>query len=212
MHGLLCRRAPYFSMQSSWHVHMHHLVDAFAGADNQIKVWDVRTFKPLHAYFSYSPVTSLDISQRGLLAVGYGSKVQVCGWWFLRAWALPWAWAFPGGTAAVNFGAVASLDVQVCKCADVCSRCMCLCPAASTPITGFKLTLLHTSNQRMGRGRHTYTRTRTHACKQAHTQTVRAHVLPILRPCTCAGVARCLAHQGLRPLHDAPPHGWGAPG
>lgn len=50
---------------------------ASAGADNQIKVWDVRTFKPLHAYFSYSPVTSLDISQRGLLAVGYGSKVQV---------------------------------------------------------------------------------------------------------------------------------------
>ncbi|KAF5834675.1 WD40-repeat-containing domain protein [Dunaliella salina] len=49
---------------------------ASAGADNQIKVWDVRTFKPLHAYFSYSPVTSLDISQRGLLAVGYGSKVQ----------------------------------------------------------------------------------------------------------------------------------------
>lgn len=37
----------------------------------------MRTFKPLHAYFSYSPVNSLDISQRGLLGVGYGSKVQV---------------------------------------------------------------------------------------------------------------------------------------
>jgi hypothetical protein len=48
-----------------------------AGADNQIKVWDVRTFKPLHSYFSYSPATSLDISQKGLMAVGYGSKVQV---------------------------------------------------------------------------------------------------------------------------------------
>ena len=37
----------------------------------------MRTFKPLHSYFSYSPATSLDISQKGLMAVGYGSKVQV---------------------------------------------------------------------------------------------------------------------------------------
>ncbi len=42
-----------------------------------MKVWDVRTFKQLHAYFSYSPATSLAISQRGLLAVGYGRRVQV---------------------------------------------------------------------------------------------------------------------------------------
>jgi U3 small nucleolar RNA-associated protein 7 len=45
--------------------------------DSQVKVWDVRTYKPVHAYFSYSPATSLDISQRGLLMVGYGRKVQV---------------------------------------------------------------------------------------------------------------------------------------
>ena len=48
-----------------------------AGVDNQIKVWDIRMMKPLHAYFSYSPARNLDISQRGLLAVGYGRKVQV---------------------------------------------------------------------------------------------------------------------------------------
>uniref|UniRef100_A0A7S0WQI7 BING4 C-terminal domain-containing protein n=1 Tax=Chlamydomonas leiostraca TaxID=1034604 RepID=A0A7S0WQI7_9CHLO len=48
-----------------------------AGVDSQVRVWDIRTFKPLHAYFAYSPATSLDISQRGLLAVGYGRKVQV---------------------------------------------------------------------------------------------------------------------------------------
>jgi U3 small nucleolar RNA-associated protein 7 len=43
---------------------------ATAGADGQVKVWDVRTFKPLHAYRSRSPVTAMAISQRALLAVG----------------------------------------------------------------------------------------------------------------------------------------------
>jgi U3 small nucleolar RNA-associated protein 7 len=52
----------------------HHLVTA--GADAQVKVWDVRTFKPLHSYFSASPASALDISQRGLLAVSYGPHVQ----------------------------------------------------------------------------------------------------------------------------------------
>jgi hypothetical protein len=50
---------------------------AHAGVDCQVKVWDVRTFKPLHAYFANSPATSLDISQRGLLAVGQGRRLQV---------------------------------------------------------------------------------------------------------------------------------------
>eukprot|EP00887_Chlorella_sp_A99_P001363 scaffold8.g1363.t1 len=41
-----------------------------------VKVWDVRTFKPLHAYFSPAPAAALDISQRGMLAVGYGRRIQ----------------------------------------------------------------------------------------------------------------------------------------
>jgi U3 small nucleolar RNA-associated protein 7 len=48
-----------------------------AGMDARVRVWDVRTFKPIHSYFSASPATALDISQRGLLAVGYGPHVQV---------------------------------------------------------------------------------------------------------------------------------------
>jgi U3 small nucleolar RNA-associated protein 7 len=48
-----------------------------AGVDRQVKVWDIRTFKPLHAYFANSPATSLDISQRGLLAVGQGRRLQL---------------------------------------------------------------------------------------------------------------------------------------
>ena len=46
-----------------------------AGADMQVKVWDARTFKPVHAYFSRNAVSSLDISQTGVLAVGAGSSV-----------------------------------------------------------------------------------------------------------------------------------------
>lgn len=42
-----------------------------------MKVWDIRTFKPLHAYFANSPATSLDISQRGILAVGQGRRLQL---------------------------------------------------------------------------------------------------------------------------------------
>lgn len=48
-----------------------------AGADAQVKVWDVRTFRPLHAYFSATPASAVDVSQRGMLAVAYGPHVQV---------------------------------------------------------------------------------------------------------------------------------------
>ena len=51
-----------------------------AGADGQVKVWDVRMFQAMHAYFSHAPAECLDISQRGLLAVGYGCSVQVTPW------------------------------------------------------------------------------------------------------------------------------------
>ncbi len=50
---------------------------ATAGADSQLKVWDVRMLRPMHAYFAHSPVTALDISQRGIMAAGYGRKIQV---------------------------------------------------------------------------------------------------------------------------------------
>mmetsp|Transcript_8489 Transcript_8489/g.24334 ORF Transcript_8489/g.24334 Transcript_8489/m.24334 type:complete len:556 (-) Transcript_8489:100-1767(-) len=53
----------------------HHLVTS--GADSQVKVWDIRMLKPLHSYFSSAPCEYLDISQRGLLAVGFGRRVQI---------------------------------------------------------------------------------------------------------------------------------------
>ncbi len=52
-----------------------HLVTT--GTDSQVCVWDLRTFKPLHSYFSRAPAEWCDISQRGMLAVGWGRKVSV---------------------------------------------------------------------------------------------------------------------------------------
>lgn len=54
-----------------------HMVTA--GLDGQLKLWDLRMLKPLHAYLCARPASALDISQRGLLAVGFGRRVQVGG-------------------------------------------------------------------------------------------------------------------------------------
>ena len=52
---------------------------ATSGVDSVVKIWDIRTFKPLHTYFSHAPATNLEISQKGHLAVGFGRRIQV---WF----------------------------------------------------------------------------------------------------------------------------------
>lgn len=48
-----------------------------SGADGQVKVWDLRTYMPVHAYYSAQPSDHIQISQRGMLAVGWGSTVQI---------------------------------------------------------------------------------------------------------------------------------------
>ena len=47
------------------------------GMEAVIKVWDVRTYKFLHSYPTRKPATAIDISQRGLLAVGKGKCVEI---------------------------------------------------------------------------------------------------------------------------------------
>ena len=48
---------------------------ATGGADSQVKIWDLRMYKETHAYYTQGGVpTSLDISQRGVLGIGHGSK------------------------------------------------------------------------------------------------------------------------------------------
>lgn len=70
---MLCHYGPLRSVA----VDMEGKYLVTAGMDKSIKVWDIRTFKPLHTYTSVAPVDDLDISQRGLLAVGYGRRIQV---------------------------------------------------------------------------------------------------------------------------------------
>ncbi|CAM9292995.1 unnamed protein product [Chrysoparadoxa australica] len=48
-----------------------------SGQDGQTKVWDLRTYKKVHAYLTKHPPASMDISHRGLLGLGYGCHTQV---------------------------------------------------------------------------------------------------------------------------------------
>ena len=50
---------------------------ATSGVDGQLKVWDVRTYRPLHSYFTPRAATDLDFSDRGMLAAVHGGTVQV---------------------------------------------------------------------------------------------------------------------------------------
>jgi U3 small nucleolar RNA-associated protein 7 len=49
------------------------------GMDGRLKVWDVRKMREVHSYFTATPARSIDVSQRGMVAVGFGSHVQVWG-------------------------------------------------------------------------------------------------------------------------------------
>lgn len=47
------------------------------GLDNQMKVWDVRTYKQLNQYFTPKPVSNVSISQMGLLGISFGGNVHI---------------------------------------------------------------------------------------------------------------------------------------
>jgi U3 small nucleolar RNA-associated protein 7 len=50
---------------------------ASSGRDGTLKVWDVRTHRPLHSYTTPRPACSIDISERGMLAAVAGPSVQI---------------------------------------------------------------------------------------------------------------------------------------
>ena len=58
-------------------VHSGGTYMATSGLDGQVKVWDLRTYRELHAYFTVRPTTAIDISDEGVLALGFGSHVQL---------------------------------------------------------------------------------------------------------------------------------------
>ncbi|ODV94337.1 hypothetical protein PACTADRAFT_51197 [Pachysolen tannophilus NRRL Y-2460] len=48
-----------------------------AGADKTLKIWDIRNFKELESYYTPTPASSLDISDTGLVSVGWGPHVTI---------------------------------------------------------------------------------------------------------------------------------------
>lgn len=48
-----------------------------SGLDSQVHCWDLRTYKLLHSYFTVRPTTNVSISQKGMLALGYGPHVTL---------------------------------------------------------------------------------------------------------------------------------------
>ena len=48
-----------------------------SGLDGQMKVWDIRSYKPVHEYFTPTPASTIQISQLGQIAVGFGPTVNV---------------------------------------------------------------------------------------------------------------------------------------
>ncbi|KAG0171909.1 Small subunit (SSU) processome component [Apophysomyces sp. BC1034] len=50
---------------------------ATAGLDGQLKIWDIRKYEVVQEYYTPRPATSLSISQKGLLGVGWGTRVAI---------------------------------------------------------------------------------------------------------------------------------------
>ncbi|CAK4317719.1 unnamed protein product [Aphanomyces euteiches] len=50
---------------------------ATTGADRKLKIFDLRNYKELHEYYLGGGATTVDISHRGMVAVGYGSTVEI---------------------------------------------------------------------------------------------------------------------------------------
>ena len=50
---------------------------ATAGLDGMLRVFDLRMYRKMHSYFTPLPASAVDISQRGMLAVGFGGNVQI---------------------------------------------------------------------------------------------------------------------------------------
>ncbi len=50
---------------------------ATTGMDARMKIWDIRTYNMLHCYHTRRPAVCVEISQRGLLALGRGREVEV---------------------------------------------------------------------------------------------------------------------------------------
>ncbi|KEP66630.1 UNVERIFIED_CONTAM: BING4CT (NUC141) domain-containing protein [Hammondia hammondi] len=77
---LLCHKGRVTSLD----VYRDYMVTS--GVDGSWKIWDLRTYKPLHSFQYFgSPPSSVRWSQTGMLALGFGSHVQ----FWKDAWSTP---------------------------------------------------------------------------------------------------------------------------
>ncbi|KAG7881078.1 hypothetical protein KL925_003223 [Ogataea polymorpha] len=53
-----------------------------AGADKTLKLWDIRNFKEIDSYYTPTQANTVDISDKGLVSVGWGPHITV--WNFLK--------------------------------------------------------------------------------------------------------------------------------
>ncbi|PVU94233.1 hypothetical protein BB561_002717 [Smittium simulii] len=65
---MLCHKGPVNSIA----IDKSGTYMATSGLDGQMRIWDIRKYQVLHSYHTFTPATSLDISQLGMLAVGHG--------------------------------------------------------------------------------------------------------------------------------------------
>ncbi|XP_068663167.1 probable U3 small nucleolar RNA-associated protein 7 [Aristolochia californica] len=68
---MLCHHGPVTAVA----FHSGGYLMATAGMDRKVKLWDLRKFETLHTY--HDQAKTLNFSQRGLLAIGTGSFVQI---------------------------------------------------------------------------------------------------------------------------------------
>ncbi|KAG7802730.1 hypothetical protein KL944_002377 [Ogataea haglerorum] len=54
-----------------------------AGADKTLKLWDIRNFKEIDSYYTPTQANTVDISDKGLVSVGWGPHITV--WNFLKS-------------------------------------------------------------------------------------------------------------------------------
>ncbi|XP_065067796.1 uncharacterized protein LOC135693289 isoform X1 [Rhopilema esculentum] len=70
---MFTHRGPVISMA----VDKNGLYMATSGMDGLLKIWDIRSYQPLHAHRLHRAAHSLSLSQKGQLAVGFGPHVYV---------------------------------------------------------------------------------------------------------------------------------------
>jgi len=70
---ILCHRGPVNAIEFD----MSGRYMVTSGLDGEMKIWDARTYQSLNKYNTKTPVSTISISQTGLIALGINTTVQV---------------------------------------------------------------------------------------------------------------------------------------